>query len=220
MKLSDYTLSVLKNFSTINSGIVLRRGNVQKTMSPEKSILVEAELDESIPSSFGIYDLNQFLGNATTMNSPELEFSEKSVSMKDDTFTLYYLSCSPELIITPPDKELVINDPDATVDLTHATLTKILRLASMNDLPHVSFVAKDGELKMQAHEKSNPSSNHVFTSICEYHGNDFTATFKTENLKIIPDDYTVVIKSGAFAKFSSKNRKLTYFIAMETKESK
>lgn len=220
MKLSEHTMTVLKNFASINSGIVLRQGNIQKTMSPEKSILVEAELEETIPTSFGIYDLNQFLGNATTMSNPELEFSEKSVSMKDDTFTLYYLSCSPELIITPPDKELVINDPDATVDLSHATLAKILRLASMNDLPHVSFIAKDGELKLQAHEKSNPSSNHVSTSICEYAGNEFTATFKAENLKIIPDDYTVIIKAGAFAKFSSKNRKLTYFVAMESKENK
>lgn len=217
MKLSDYTLTVLKNFSTINSGVVLQKGNVQKTISPEKSILVEAEIEESFPSQFGIYDLNQFLGNVTTLASPDLTFGDKAVSMKDDTFTLFYLSCSPELIISPPDKELAIKDPDVSFDLTNAIFLKIIRLASMNDLPHLSVIGKDGELKLQAHEKTNPTSNHASTKIGDYSGKDFVATFKTENLKIINDDYKVEVKSGAFAKFTSKTRKLTYFIALETK---
>ena len=215
MKLSDFTLTVLKNFASVNSGVVLQPGNVQKTMSPEKSILVEAELDDSIPSKFGIYDLNQFLGNVTTLSSPELEFGEKSVSMKDDVFTLFYLSCSPELIVTPPDKALVLNDPDVSFDLSNATMSKILRLASMNNLPHVSVIGESGELKLQAHEKTNPSSNHASTKLGDHSGDDFTATFKAENLKIIPDDYRVDVKKGAFAKFTSKTRKLTYVLAME-----
>lgn len=215
MKLSDFTLTVLKNFASVNSGVVLQPGHVQKTMSPEKSILVEAELEDDIPTKFGIYDLNQFLGNVTTLSNPELEFGDKSVSMKDDTFTLFYLSCSPELIITPPDKALVLNNPDVSFDLSNATMTKILRLASMNNLPHLSVIGEGGALKLQAHEKSNPSSNHASTSLGEHSGDDFTATFKAENLKIIPDDYRVDVKTGAFAKFTSKTRKLTYYIALE-----
>lgn len=217
MKLSEYTLAVLKNFSSINGGVVLEKGSVQKTISPEKSILVEAELEDKIPSKFGIYDLNQFLGNVTTLNNPDLKFSEKYVEMKDDTFNLYYLSCSPELIITPPSKELTLKNPDVSFDITEAVLTKLLRLASMNSLPNLSVIGKDGELRLQAHEKSNDSSNHASTKIGTYKGKDFTATFKTENLKIIPDDYTVEVKSGAFARFTSKTKKLTYFIALETK---
>lgn len=217
MKLSDYTLTVLKNFASINSGVVLQQGNIQKTISPEKSILVEAEIEELFPTQFGIYDLNQFLGNVTTLNNPDLTFNDKSVSMKDDAFMLFYLSCSPELIISPPDKELSIKDADVSFDLTNAIFQKIMRLASMNDLPNLSVVGKDGELKLQAHEKSNPSSNHASTKLTDYSGKDFVATFKTENLKMITDDYSVEVKTGAFAKFTSKTRKLTYFIALETK---
>lgn len=217
MKLSDYTLTVLKNFASINSGVVLQKGNVQKTMSPEKSILVEVELEDTMPTKFGIYDLNQFLGNVTTMKSPDLTFTDKAVSMKDDTFSLYYLSCNPELIISPPDKELVLADPDVTFDLEFSIFQKIIRLASMNSLPHLSVVGKDGELLLQSHDKSNPSSNYASTKLSDYSGKDFTATFKAENLKIIPDDYKVAVKGGAFAKFTSKTKKLTYFIALETK---
>lgn len=217
MKLSDHTLSVLKNFSSINGGVVFEPGTVQKTISPEKSILVEAEIEEKIPSKFGIYDLNQFLGNVTTLNSPELKFNGKSVTMTDDNFSLFYLSCSPELIITPPDKPLTLKDPDVSFDLSNSVLIKILRLASMNNLPNLSVIGENGEIKLQAHEKNNTSSNYASVKLGKYEGKDFTATFKTDNLKIIEDDYKVEVKNDAFAKFTSKTKKLKYFIALETK---
>lgn len=218
MKLSEYSLSVLKNFSSINSGVVLEAGNTQKTISPEKSILVEAELEDSVPSKFGIYDLNQFLGNVTTLNNPDLKFNGKSVTMTDDNFSLFYLSCSPDVVITPPDKPLTLKDPDVTFELSQAIFSKIIRLASMNNLPNLSVISENGELRLQAHEKSNSSSNYASVKIGPYEGKDFTATFKTENLKIIDDDYKVEVKNGAFAKFTSKTKKkLVYFIALETK---
>lgn len=217
MQLSEYTLTVLKNFSTINSGLVIKSGNIQKTMAPDKSVLVQVEIDDSFPIEFGIYDLNQFLGNVTTMSNPELSFADKTVTMKDDLFSLVYYSCSPEVIISPPEKELVLKDPDVRFDLNNAVMTKILRLASMNNLPHLSVIGKSGELLLCSHDKSNAGSNHATTKIADHSGDDFTITFKTENLKIIPDDYSVEAKSGAFARFVSKNNKLVYFIALEAK---
>lgn len=217
MKLSEHTMTVLKNFASINSGVVLEKGNIQKTMHPEKSVLVEAEIEENIPEKIGIYDLNQFLGNISTLNNPDLEFSEKSVSMNDDIFSLFYLSCSPELIVSPPEKGLSLDNPDVSFDLSNALLTKTLRLASMNNLPHLSFVGEKGKLKLQAHEKANPSSNLASAELSEYSGKDFVATFRVETLKIIPDDYSVDIKNGAFAKFTSKTKKVTYYIALMVK---
>lgn len=219
MKLSEFSLAVLKNFASINSGVVLQSGHVQRTMSPEKSILVEVELDDNVPAKFGIYDLNQFLGNVTTLDNPELDFTEKELSMTDDTFKLIYRPCAPELIISPPDKKLVIDNPDVTFDLNNTTLTKILRLASMNGLPNLSVVGKNGELSVMVHERANDASNQAMTKIGEYTGTDFMASFKTENLKMLPDDYTVDVKLNAFAKFTSKTRKLTYFIALEVKSA-
>ena len=49
MKLSEYALTVLKNFSTINSSVILNPGNLQCTMAPDDSIVVEAELEEITP---------------------------------------------------------------------------------------------------------------------------------------------------------------------------
>lgn len=217
MKLNENTLSVLKNFSAINSGLVLQAGNVQKTISPEKSILVEAELEDAIPSQFGIYDLNQFLGNVTTLGNPDLTFDDKAVMMNDGEIAFSYYSCSPNLIVSPPDKELKLKQVDVSFTLTNAILTKLLKLAAMNNLTHLSVIGKNGEIRLTAHEKANDTSNHASFKLNDYNGADFTASFKVDNIKLIAGDYDVEIQLGAFAKFVSKNAKIKYFIALETK---
>jgi hypothetical protein len=217
MKLSDKTLAVLKNFASINGGVVLHAGKKQKTISPEKSILVEATLDDDLPEEFGIYDLNQFLGIATTLKDPELTFKNDNVSLNDGEFTFTYRACSPNLIITPPDKELVLKNVSVTFNLTNAILTKLLKMASMTSLPHLSVVGKNGDLLLQTHERSNDTSNLGWIKIGDYAGKNFTATFKTDNLKLLPDDYDVELQVDAFAKFVNKSGNLKYWIALETK---
>jgi hypothetical protein len=218
MKLNERTLTVLKNFAGINSGVVLRKGKVQKTMSPEQTILVEAHLEDDLPEVFGIYDLNQFLGNVTTLSSPDMIFTENSVIMNDGELSLNYYSCSTNLIISPPEgKDLVMKDADVTFDLSQATLQKMLKLAAMNNLPNISVIGKGGELRLQTHEVKNDTSNFASIKIGEYTGADFNVSFKTENLKLIPDDYEVQIKVGGFSSFTNKTKTLKYFIAMEKK---
>lgn len=217
MKLSENTLAVLKNFASINSGVVLNAGKVQKSISPEKSILVEAQLEDDIPSKFGIYDLNQFLGNVTTLRNPELTFTNEDVTLDDGDLALTYHACSPNLIISPPEKELVLKTVDVTFSMPNATLQKLLKVATMNNLPNLTVVGKDGELRLKIHERANDTSNHGSVKIGDYAGADFTATFKTENLKLLPDDYNVEVQKNAFAKFVNVNKTLTYFIALETK---
>jgi hypothetical protein len=221
MKLSENTLSVLKNFSAINSGLVLQKGNVQKTISPEKSILVEVELEDSLPEQFGIYDLNQFLGNISTLNNPELTFSDNDVVMDDGEIKFNYYSCSVNLIVSPPDKELNLKQTDVSFRLTNAVLNKLLRLASMNNLTHLSVVGKNGEIRLQTHEKANDTSNLASFKLNDYEGEDFCASFKVDNIKLIPGDYDVEMQLGAFEKFTAVSGifkdKIKYFIALESK---
>ena len=61
MKLSDSTLSLLKNFSSINQSILFKEGSKLRTISVMKNILAEATVNEEFARDFGIYDLNQFL---------------------------------------------------------------------------------------------------------------------------------------------------------------
>ena len=217
MKLSDNTLAVLKNFASINSGVVLKAGKAQRTISPEKSILVEASIEDDIPSEMGIYDLNQFLGIITTLRNPEVTFAKDQIVLTDGELSVTYRGCSANLIITPPEKELVLKDITTKFSLANATSQKLIKVASMINLPNLSVVGKNAELLLKIHERANDTSNDGIMKIGDYAGKDFIATFKTENLKLLPDDYNVEVQAGAFAKFVNQNNTLTYFIALESK---
>lgn len=218
MKFSEQTLTVLKNFASINSGLVLRKGNVQKTISPDMTILVEANLTDKFTETFGIYDLNQFLGNVTTLGNPDLTFSDKSVKMSDGVIDMNYFACSPSLIVSPPeDKELTMSDPDVKFSLSQSSLQKILKISSMNNLPNISIIGNKDGLSVLSHELKNDTSNYANMRLCDYNGKDFSVSFKTENLRLIPDDYEIEIKIGVFSCWTNKTGTLKYFIALEKK---
>ena len=78
MKLSEQTVNILKNFSTINQNILVKEGTQLRTMSTMKNILAEANVTEMFPRDFGIYDLNEFLGVLTLVKDAELKFDNDS----------------------------------------------------------------------------------------------------------------------------------------------
>lgn len=218
MKLSEETLTILKNFAMINSGIVFHPGNTISTMAVDKSVLAKATVVESFPVSFGIYDLNQFLGNLNTLEEPELDFQNKTVTITDKMFSLSYRSCQPELIIAPPvGKDLVMTDPEISFDFLSIQRSKIMKLANMNELPNLTVHGKNGKLLLIAHEKGNDGKNTISAELGDWIGEDVSATFKTEIMNVLPRDYNVEIKLGRFAKFTAKNNDLYYFISLETK---
>ena len=61
MKISDQTLAVLQNFSSINPSIYIKECNTISTVSHMKTMFAKATVDEAFEKSFGVYDLNQFL---------------------------------------------------------------------------------------------------------------------------------------------------------------
>ena len=47
MKLSEKTIDLLENFSSINQSILVKKGSKLRTISVMKNILAEAEVDEN-----------------------------------------------------------------------------------------------------------------------------------------------------------------------------
>lgn len=213
MKLSDPTIQIIKNFASINPGIVLKKGKVQSTMSD--AIIATGEFSEDIPVKFGIMDLNQFLGNINSLDNPSLDFDSMKVLITDGKFRISYYSASPEVIVTPPEEEIDIKDPVASFKLDNQTLAKVIKLASMNSLPHLTFVGSNGKIDIKVHNSEDDSSNSVSVELTEFDGDDFMAVFRAENFKMLPDDYGVEIQPGVMAKFTSFSRQLTYLVALE-----
>ena len=215
MKLSESTLSVLKNFSTINQSILFKQGRKLRTISVMKNILAEATIDEELPKDFGIYDLNQFLNGMGLHQSPELDFANDSyVVIKEGKMRTKYFFADANVIITPPDKPIELPSEDVTFDLSTDQLDKLLKAAAVYQLPDLSAVGENGVVKLVVRDKKNDTSNDFAITVGETEST-FSFNFKVENIKILPGTYEVVVSQKLLSRFTSKNHDLTYFIALE-----
>ena len=99
MKLSDKTISVLKNFSSINQSILFKEGNKLRTISVMKNILAEATISEEFAKDFGVYDLNQFLNGLSLHQRPELDFGNDGyVVIREGKMRSKYFFADPNVI--------------------------------------------------------------------------------------------------------------------------
>lgn len=215
MKLSDKTLSVLKNFSSINQSILFKEGNKLRTISVMKNILAEATVAEDFPKDFGIYDLNQFLNGMSLHQTPDLDFSNDGyVTIREGKMRSKYFFADPNVIVTPPDKEIKLPSEDICFELSTDQLDKLLKAAAVYQLPDISAVGESGVIKLVVRDKKNDTSN-TFAVVVGETENDFCFNFKVENIKVLPGTYEVVVSQKLLSRFSSKNHDLTYYIALE-----
>ena len=215
MKLSDKTLTLLKNFSTINQSILFKQGTSLRTISVMKNILAEAQIDEDLPKDFGIYDLGQFLNGMGLHQSPELDFEDDSyVVIKEGRMKSKYFFADPSVIVTPPDKEITLPTEDVSFTLSTDQLDKLLKAAGIYQLPDLSVVGEAGVVKVLVRDKKNDTSND-FSIIVGETDSTFSFNFKVENIKILPGTYDVVVSQKLLSRFSSKNHDLIYYIALE-----
>ena len=215
MKLSDKTLSVLKNFSTINQSILFKQGSKLRTISVMKNILAEATITEELPKDFGIYDLNQFLNGLSLHQSPELDFvNEGHVVIKEGRMRSKYFFADPNVIITPPDKAIDLPTEDVSFELSTDQLDKLLKAAAIYQLADLAVEGGDGVVKLLVRDKKNDTSNSFSVTVGET-DKVFSFNFKVENIKILPGTYDVSVSSKLLSRFTSKNQDLTYYIALE-----
>jgi len=215
MKLSDKTLSFLKNFSTINQSILFKQGTRLRTISVMKNILAEASIEEELPKDFGIYDLNQFLNGLSLHHNPDLDFAnEGHVVIKEGRMRSKYFFADPQVIITPPDKQMTLPTEDVTFELSTEQLDKLLKAAAIYQLPDLTVEGGSGVVKIVVKDKKNDTSNSFSITVGET-DKVFSFNFKVENIKILPGTYDVVVSSKLLSRFNSKNHDLTYFIALE-----
>ena len=215
MKLSDNTLTILKNFAGINNSILVKEGNRLRTISVAKNILAEADIKEEFPRDFAIYDLNQFLNGLSLHQDPDLDFKEESyLSIREGKRRVKYFFADPNVIISPPDKDINLPSQDVCFQLDSASLEKLVKAAAVYQLPDLSAVGEAGVIKLVVRDKKNDTSNEYAIVVGET-DQEFTFNFKVENIKIIPGAYDVVVSSKLLSQFTNTKYNLTYFIALE-----
>ena len=215
MKLSDKTLTLLKNFSSINQSILFKKGSSLKTISVMKNILAEATIEEDLPTDFGIYDLNQFLNGLGLHQNPDLDFENQGhVVIREGKSRTKYFFADPQVIVTPPDKEITLPSEDVSFELSTSHLDKLLKAAAIYQLTDLAVVGADGVVKIVVRDKKNDTSND-FSIIVGETDSTFSFNFKVENIKILPGTYDVVVSQKLLSRFTCRDYDLTYYIALE-----
>ena len=217
MKLSEHTVNILKNFSTINQNILVKEGSQLRTMSTMKNILAEAEVTEAFPQDFGIYDLNEFLGVLTLVKDAHIDFeSEKFLSLTGSRTKIKNFFSDPSILTTPPE---TFNAPecDVNISVSKDTLSNVLKAAAVMQLPDVvlSRITLEVSAGIAATDLKNSTSNiYMETLDDERQDKTFKFHFKADNLKMIPGDYQV--SASTTAQVSNwVGDEASYWIAME-----
>ena len=168
-----------------------------------------------LPRDFAIYDLNQFLNGLSLHQDPDLDFVEESyLSIKEGKRRVKYFFADPNVIISPPDKDIQLPSEDVCFQLDSVTLEKLLKAAAVYQLPDLSAVGEAGVVKLLVRDKKNETSNDFSIVVGETDA-EFVFNFKVENIKILPGTYEVVVSQKLLSRFSSKNHDLVYYIALE-----
>lgn len=219
MILSENTLNVLKNFSTINQGIVVKPGKVLRTISSNKAILAEAIVDEDFPNEFGIYDLHKLLG-VVDKNSAEVEFEKEFLVFRSvGKIRLRYTA--PSLILCPPNKNINIPSYDVKFVLSAEILGWIFSMASVLKCPNI-VVKSDGkgsDINIWAMDVKGEIVDDATVKVDGDSDISFQAVLKIDNLKILPGAYNVELSSVGVGKFVHTTKSLTYWIATEQASS-
>ena len=219
MKLSNETLSVLKNFGSINQGIFFKQGKTLKTVSSHKNILAEVTIKEEIPADFGVYDLNNFLSVVSLhKDDPSFEFDEKHVVIVGNKgrSKIKYRFCEPTMIVTPPEKQFVMPDAEVNFTFTSEDFDWVLRAASVLSSPHIAIESDGKKISIVTLDLQNDAAHTDALEIADGNGNKFKMIFKTENLtKVLPGVYEVAISSKGVSHFKNKNVPLQYYISTE-----
>ena len=217
MKLNQNTVDTLKNFSEINTNILIKEGNELSTISTMRNIFAKATITESFESEFGIYDLNEFLSVVSSLNKPELSLEDEFMTIASEgskSKAKYFYS--DKSVIVSPTKEVNMPEADVTFSLTESNLKELLKMAAILKTPDLALVGeKGGDVVLKVCDKKNDTSNNFDIVVGENATADYTFYFKVENLKMISGDYDVSVSSKSISHFQNTKLPIQYWIALE-----
>lgn len=225
MKLSENTVQILKNFSTINQSLLFKEGSKLRTLSALSTIYVEAEIAESFPKEFALYDLNKLLAKISLYKDADLSFDDDKLSIlaenKKKSDNIKY--CSAKVLKPVPEKGITLGSVDCSFSLSQEDLDWMKKSAGISGSPNFIFESDGATINFIATDVKDDSSDQSKIEIGSVEsGKKFRVVMKVENFKLMDGSYDVSIaKKGnsGIAQFKHKSIPITYFIAIEAANS-
>ena len=214
--LSQTTLNILKNFATINNGIIIKKGNTLRTISNAENILAAANVEESFPQTFAIYDLNQFLAGLSLFDNPSLVFDNADyVTIKDGRSRVKYYFSDPEITLkTAPDKSVKYPGSDIQFTLSASDIAAIQKATGIYKLPDLN-ISSDEEIVLSVRDNEITTSNTYDIIVPGTFEGSHSLDLKVENIRLLQGDYTVGVSKHHISEWKHLTLDLTYYIALE-----
>lgn len=231
IELDSTTKEILANFSTINPSLLFREGNSLRTISPGYDIIAIANVVETFPKDFGIYDLSRFLGVVSLFDTAKITFGKDSLTIKDNKDKdrkINYVYADASMILVAPEDDIDMPDTVAEFPVTGQMLKDLSKAIGSLRLPEVVFKGDGSAIELVVKDMKNTAAGpkDSYTQALGKTDKIFESVFKVEKIqKLKEDDYTVTIAYGdvgqgekaGLASFESKNVK--YFITPEETSS-
>ena len=217
MKIDPFTISVLENFASINSTLLIKEGNVLETISESKMIKAKAEVDTTFPKKCAFYDLWKFISMYHHYDDPEITFEDKFLTIHSGTCSTRLLYAEESLVTKMPKKNVLWNNVEATTYLSSLVMKDINKARKVLHFDSVVIQGDGGHIYIKTIDSKKPSGDTHCINLGET-DKTFEAVFKAENLILLPDDYEVELSSSFVSKFTSS--RLTYYIALDAETSK
>ena len=231
LTISDETYQILTNFSTINSSIVFKKGNLIRTIANAENILGEYVSEEYIPQDFAIYDLSEFISAiaicARDNSLPTLHFdNDDYVTIKGGNLSIRYYFSDPQITLkVAPEKEVKFPGSNISFTINQSDLKNLRDALAKFNLPEVLFRSRDGKVTVHGVDTENATSN---TFWMDFPGGqstgDFDLTLNTENLRVSRNyAYNVKVSEHLLSEWTvigsgtSSDLQLKYYIALEPK---
>jgi hypothetical protein len=221
MKLSDDTINVLKNFSGINQSLQFKAGNTLRTISPLKTIFVEATVGETFSKEFALYDLNKLLAKVSLYKGADVSFGDDKITIATENKKKsdYIKYCSPKVIVVPPEKSISLGVADCSFSLSQEDIDWMKKSAGISGSPNFIFESDGDTVYFIATDVKDDSSDQSKIEIGAGNGSKFHVVMKVENFKLMDGSYEVSIAKKGLACFKHTSVAINYFIAIEAASS-
>jgi len=220
MKISQETINILKNYSTINSNIIIEPGKTLKTFATSKTIMAIASIEEDFPKEVCIYDMHIFLGVLTLFDEPDIDFKEKYMVISESegkSIKLKYFYAAKNVI--PTAKCGIISLPDSLVKfiLNESDLHKLVRASATLKLEDFTIESDGNRVSLSVFNKEDDKGcNRFSVDVGEGNGDEYQIIIKVKNLLMIQGTYDVeVCKTKPITQFKNVDKDITYYIAID-----
>ncbi len=197
-------------------------GDTLKTISEQRTIFVEATVDETFPKEFAIHDLNKFLAKVSLYKEAHLSFGDDkiNISTENKKRSDYIKYCSPKTIVVPPEKSITFGDADCSFSLSQEDLDWMKKSAGISGSPNFVFESDGSVVTFIATDVKDDSADQSKIEIGTVTDDKkFRVVMKVENFKLMDGSYDVSIAKKGLSRFKHKTVDITYYIAIEAASS-